>query len=79
MVSTNNVEITRTRPDPPFFVDTIPHCLCLRREERQMPPEVYYQKISQYSQENTCVKVSFSILLKSDSNADVFLKILGNF
>ena len=22
-----------------------------------MPPEIYYQKVSQYSQENTCVEV----------------------
>ena len=29
----------------------------LRREDRQMPPEVYYQKVSKYSQENTCVEV----------------------
>ena len=28
-------------------------------EDLQMPLEVYYQKIPQYSEENTCVEVSF--------------------
>ena len=45
MVSSNNVEITRTRPDLPFLVETIPHCFWFRREDRQMPAVVYYQKI----------------------------------
>ena len=46
-----------------------------------MPPEVYYQKVLQYSQENSCVEVSFkerealrpAALLKRNSNTDVFL------
>ena len=80
MVSTT-VWITRTKPDLPFFVETIPYCFWLRREDRQMPPEVYYQKISQYSQENTCVEASFSTLLRlqhrcSPVNIGTFLKNL---
>ena len=68
-------------PDLPFVVETIPHCFWLRREDRQMPPEVYCQKVSEYSQENTCVEVSFksrealrpATLLKRASNTDVTL------
>ena len=45
--------------DPPFLVETMPYCFGVRREDQQMPPDVFYQKISQYLQENTCVEVSF--------------------
>ena len=38
-----------------------------------------FLKISQYSQENTCVGVSFLTLLKRNSNTSVFLWISWNF
>ena len=47
--------------DLPFLAEIIPHYFWLRREDRQMPPEIYYQKISQYSQENTCAEVDLEL------------------
>ena len=47
---------------------------------RRCSSEKVFLKISQYSQENTCVGVSFLIkLLKRDSNTGVFLRILRTF
>ena len=65
------------------------HILCIQKQ----PLEVFYKKklflkISQYSQEKTCVAVPFLIklqalrpatLLKTDSSTGIFLWILRNF
>ena len=39
------MQITRNRPDLPFLPETIPYCFWFRKEDQQMPPEVYYQEI----------------------------------
>ena len=38
-----------------------------------------FLKISQNSQENTCARVPFLILIKNDSGTGIFLWISGNF
>ena len=64
-------------------------CLCrissfYRSSYRRCSNKKVLLKISQYSQENTCVEVSlqvfrFAILLIRDTNIYVFLRILRNF
>ena len=52
-------------------------------KKQKQPPEEFYKKgvlkILQYSQENTCVGVSFLIKLQAFRSENIFLWILRKF